>query len=124
MAASRIEAHRAGAVALQAVEHTDPDAVVGGPVRGCAAGYPHARLQVVGELPVAGAFVARRLDRLCCDDGRLSWSLWTAPIPCWADGYSRVPRRRARGEVEPVRVAAGAYHGLFGRVDQEGPATG
>src|SRR6478735_12601915 len=59
--ASRIEAHRAGAVALQAVEHADPDAVVGGPVRGGAAGYPHARLQVVGELPVAGAFVADRL---------------------------------------------------------------
>jgi hypothetical protein len=38
IAASRIEAHRAGAVALQAVEHTDPDAVVGGPVRGGAAG--------------------------------------------------------------------------------------
>jgi hypothetical protein len=58
IAASRIEAHRAGAVALQAVEHTDPDAVVGGPVRGGAARYSHGHLQVVGELPVAGAFVA------------------------------------------------------------------
>jgi len=31
IAASRIEAHRAGAVALQAVEHTDSDAVFGWP---------------------------------------------------------------------------------------------
>src|SRR6476620_9652056 len=69
VAVYRIEPHRAGGVALQAVEHTDPDAVVGGPVRGCAEGYPHGRLQVVGELPVAGAFVADRLDWLCCDGG-------------------------------------------------------
>src|SRR6185312_6600209 len=67
--APRIEPHRAGAVALQAVEHTDPDAVVGGPVRGGAAGYPHGRLQVVGQLPIAGAFVADRLDWLCCGGG-------------------------------------------------------
>ena len=69
ISASRIEPHHAGVAALQAVEHTDPDAVLGRPVRGGAAGYPDARLQVVGELPVAGAFVAdpRRLDWLCCD---------------------------------------------------------
>src|SRR6185295_13931834 len=93
IAASRIEPHRAGAVALRAVEHTDPDAVVGGPVRGCAAGYPHARLHVVGELPVAGAFVADRRNWLCCDDGCRGHL--DSPIPCWADGYARVPRRRA-----------------------------
>jgi hypothetical protein len=76
IAASRIEPHRAGAVALLAVAHTDPDAVVGGPVGGCAAGYPYGRLQVVGELPVAGAFVARCLDCLWCDGGcrRHFWS--------------------------------------------------
>src|SRR6476620_7864960 len=93
IAASRIEAHRAGAVALQAVEHTDPDAVVGGPVRGGAAGYPHGRLQVVGQSPVAGAFVADRLDWLCCDGG--CGGHVDSPIPCSADGYARVPRRRA-----------------------------
>jgi hypothetical protein len=124
IAASRIEPHRAGAVALQAVEHTDPNAVVGGPVRGCAAGYPHARLQVVGELSVAGAFVAdpRRLDCLCCDGG------CRGHLGCSDPLFGRQLRAAAapqgRGEVEPVRVAAGAYHGPLGQVDQEGPATG
>src|SRR6478672_10667775 len=95
MAASRIELHRAGAIALQAVEHTDPDAVVGRPVRGCAAGYPHGRLQVVGQLPVPGAFVAdpRRLDYLGCDGGCRGHLDCSDPL--LADGYARVPRRRA-----------------------------
>jgi hypothetical protein len=68
VAVCRIEPHRAGAVALQAVEHADRDGVVGGPVRGCAAGYPHGRLRIVGELPIAGAFVADpcRFDCLWC----------------------------------------------------------
>src|SRR6478735_11617299 len=106
IAACRIEPHRAGAVALQAVEHTDPDAVVGGPVRGCAAGYPHARLQVVGELPVAGAFVAHRLEWLCCDDG------CRGQLDCSDPLFGRRRLRagvapQGRGEVEPVRVAAG-----------------
>jgi hypothetical protein len=52
VAGCRIEAHRAGAVALQAVQHTDRHAVIGRPVRGCAAGHPHARLYVVGQLPL------------------------------------------------------------------------
>ena len=122
MAASRIEPHRAGAVALQAVEHTDPDAVVGGPVRGCAAGYPHGRLQVVGELPVAGAFVARRLDCLCCDGGCRGHLDCSDPL--FGRRLRAGPAPQGRGEVEPVRVAAGAYHGPQGQVDQEGPATG
>src|SRR6476661_5052179 len=122
IAASRIEAHRAGAVALQAVEHTDPDAVVGGPVRGGAAGYPHGRLRVVGELPVAGAFVADRLECLCCAGG------CRGHVDCSDPLLGRRLRAGAasqgRGEVEPVRVAAGAYHGPLGRVDQQAPATG
>jgi hypothetical protein len=123
IAASRIEPHRAGAVALRAVEHTDPDAVVGGPVRGCAAGYPHARLHVVGELPVAGAFVARRLDWLCCDGG------CRGQLDCSDPLFGRRRLRagvapQGRGEVEPVRVAAGAYHGPLGQVDQEGQPPG
>ena len=105
--ASRIEPHRAGAVALQAVEHADPDAVVGGPVRGGAAGYPHARLLVVGELPVAGAFVARRFDCLRCDGG-----CRRGHVDCSDPLLGRRLRAGAapqgRGDVEPVRVAAGA----------------
>jgi hypothetical protein len=120
IAASRIQPHGAGPVALQAVEHTDPDAVVGGPVRGGAAGYPHARLQVEGQLPVAGAFVAP--VSTACAAMAVVVVTWTAPIRCSADGYARVPQGRAK--VEPVRVAAGAYHGPLGQVDQEGPATG
>ena len=102
IAASRIEAHRASAVALQAVEHTDPDAVVGGPVRGGAAGYPHGRLQVVGQLPVAGAFVADppRLDWLCCDGG------CRGHVDCSDPLFGRRLRAGAappgRGDVEPV----------------------
>jgi hypothetical protein len=121
---SRIEPHRAGAVALQAVEHTDPDAVVGGPVRGCAAGYPHDRLQVVGELPVAGAFVADpcRLDCLWCVVGCRSHLDCSNPL--FGIRLRAGPAPQGRGEVEPVRVAAGAYHGPIGQVDQEGPATG
>src|SRR6478672_24833 len=122
IAAYRIEPHRAGAVALQAVEHTDPDAVVGGPVRGCAAGYPHGRLQVVGELPVAGAFVADRLDWLCCDGGCRGHVHCSDPLFGGRLRAGAAPL--GRGEVEPIRVAADAYHGRLGRVDQEGPATG
>jgi hypothetical protein len=122
IAGSRIELHRAGAVALQAVEHTDPDAVVGGPIRGGAAGYPHGRLQVVGELPVAGAFVADRFECLWCAGG------CGGHVDCSDPLLGRRLRAGAapqgRGEVEPVRVTGGAYHGLLGRVDQEGPATG
>ena len=61
IAASRIQLPVAVAFPWRAAG-PGPDAVVDGPVRGSAAGYPHGRLQVVGELPVAGAFVARRLD--------------------------------------------------------------
>ena len=124
IAASRIEAHRAGAVALQAVEHTDPDAVVGGPVRGGAAGYPHGRLQVVGELPVAGAFVADppRLDWLCCDGGCRGHV--DCPDPLLGRRLRADAAPQGRGEVEPAGVAAGAYHARLGQVDQEAPATG
>ena len=80
------------------------------------------RLQVVGELPVAGAFVADRLDWLCCDGG------CRGHVDCSDPLFGRRLRAGAapqgRGEVEPVRVAAGAYHGRLGQVDQEGPATG
>ena len=112
IAASRIEAHRAGAVALQAVEHTDPDAVVGGPVRGGAAGYPHGRLQVVGQLPVAGAFVADRLDWLCSDGGCRGHLHCSDPL---FGRRLRAGAPQGRGEVEPVRVAAGAYHNPLGQ---------
>ena len=100
IAASRIEAHRAGAVALPAVEHTDPDAVVGGPVRGGAAGYPHGRLQIVGELPVAGAFVARRLDCLCCDGGCRGHV--DCPDPLLGRRLRADAAPQGRGEVEPA----------------------
>ena len=79
------------------------------------------RLQVVGELPVAGAFVARRLDGLCCAGGG-GGHVDSDPLLGRRLGAGAAPQ--GRGEVEPVRVAAGAYHGPLGRVDQEGPATG
>jgi hypothetical protein len=88
----------------------------------CAAGYPHGRLRVVGELPVAGAFVADRLDWLCCDGGG------RGHVDCSDPLFGRRLRAGAaaqgRGEVQPVRVAAGAYHPSAWWVDQEGPATG
>jgi hypothetical protein len=66
--------------------------------------------------------IRRRPSRLLVLRWRLSWSrgllrsLWGRRLPAGA-------APQGRGEVEPVRVAADAYHPL-GRVDQEGSATG
>jgi hypothetical protein len=67
--------------------------------------------------------IRRTPSRLrCCDGG------CRGHVDCSDPLFGRRLRAGAapqgRGEVEPVRGAAGAYHGPLGRVDQEGPATG
>ena len=62
------------------------------------------------------------LDCLCCDGGCRGHVDCSDPLFGRRLGAGAAPQ--GRGEVEPVRVAGGAYHGRLGRVDQEGPATG
>src|SRR6476659_6609949 len=40
---------------------------------------------------------------------------WTAPIPCWADGYARVPRRSGAGPGRRWCVPRSAWSGRPGR---------
>jgi len=81
-------------------------------------GTPHGRLQVVGELPVAGAFVADRLDWLVLR-WRLSWSRGllrslvrqTVTRGCRAAG----PRRSRAGPGRRWCVPRSAWSGRPGR---------
>ena len=117
IAGSRIELHGAGAVALQAVEHTDPDAVVGGRSSVALRGTtwsPPGRRRVARRRRIR---LADRLECLWCAGGCRSHLDCSDPLFGRRLGAGAAPQ--GRGEVEPARVAAGAYHGRLGRVDKK-----